>query len=113
MNLDALVSMPAASKADPVDTQMFDVATSVGFSYGEKLLSNEESLATVVSFTTSPEYMDKDSDVDDDPNDPTPIVLLSKAEKKRIREPWMNSLIIKPFHHKALGYNYIYPRLKA
>ncbi|GLT67140.1 hypothetical protein SLA2020_394690 [Shorea laevis] len=105
--------MAIANLDAPIDTQMSEATTSTGQSYREKLLLNGESSATIVSFATTPEYMDEDSDVDDDPNDPTPIVLLSKAEKKRIREPWMNSIIIKPFHHKTLGYNYIYPRLKA
>ncbi|GKU93215.1 hypothetical protein SLEP1_g6823 [Rubroshorea leprosula] len=80
-------------------------------SYKDKLLFDEN--PTIVSFATTPGYMDEDSDVDDDPNDPTPIVLLSKAEKRRIREPWMNALIIKAFHSKPLGYNYVFPRVKA
>ncbi|GKV21679.1 hypothetical protein SLEP1_g31635 [Rubroshorea leprosula] len=80
-------------------------------SYKDKLLFDEN--PTIVSFATTPGYMDEDSDVDDDPNDPTPIILLSKAEKRRIREPWMNALIIKAFHSKPLGYNYVFPRVKA
>ncbi|GLU17797.1 hypothetical protein SLE2022_341500 [Rubroshorea leprosula] len=82
-----------------------------GASYRDKLIVVDNS--SVISFATIPNYMEADSDVDEDPEDDTPIVLLSKAEKRRIREPWMNAIIIKAFHHRSLGYNYVFPRVKA
>ncbi|GKV50604.1 hypothetical protein SLEP1_g57307 [Rubroshorea leprosula] len=82
-----------------------------GASYRDKLIVVDNS--SVISFATKPKYMEEDSDVDEDPEDDTPIVLLSKAEKRRIREPWMNAIIIKAFHHRSLGYNYVFPRVKA
>lgn len=41
-----------------------------------------------------------------------PIIRLSKEEKRRIRIPWKNSLIIKLFD-KKLGYEVLMRRLKA
>ncbi|GLT40485.1 hypothetical protein SLA2020_146200 [Shorea laevis] len=103
-------SPPAMQGVIPMseDTQPSNLAS---LSYRDKLLFDENPV--VVSFATTLGYMDEDSDVDEDPDDPTPIILLSKAEKRRIREPWMNALIIKAFHSKPLGYNYVYPRVKA
>ncbi|GKV15349.1 hypothetical protein SLEP1_g26146 [Rubroshorea leprosula] len=46
--------------------------------------------------------MDEDSDVDDDPNDDSPVVLLSKEEKQRIRAPWMNALIVEEDLHRLI-----------
>ncbi|GLT77971.1 hypothetical protein SLA2020_495230 [Shorea laevis] len=83
----------------------------VPLSYKDKLTGSENPVA--ISFSTIPAYMDEESDEDDDPNDDSPVVLLSKAEKQRIRAPWMNALIVKAFCHKPLGYNFIFPRLKA
>ncbi|GKV49251.1 hypothetical protein SLEP1_g56012 [Rubroshorea leprosula] len=80
-------------------------------SYRDKLLLEEKSSG--ISFATIPSYLEEDSDVDDDPENEVPIILLSKAEKRRIREPWANSLIIKAFAPKPVGYNFLYPRIKA
>ncbi|GKV19127.1 hypothetical protein SLEP1_g29421 [Rubroshorea leprosula] len=80
-------------------------------SYKEKLTRTTDSVA--LTFSTIPDYMDEESDIDDDPDDNTPIVLLSKAEKQRIRSPWINALIIKAFCKKTLGYNYLFPRIRA
>ncbi|GKV21487.1 hypothetical protein SLEP1_g31464 [Rubroshorea leprosula] len=80
-------------------------------SYKDKLMGEEN--PAILSFNTIPSYMEEESDVDDDPEDDAPIVLLSRAKKRRIREPWMNAIIIKAFHPKPLGYNYIFPRVQA
>ncbi|GKV28433.1 hypothetical protein SLEP1_g37492 [Rubroshorea leprosula] len=80
-------------------------------SYRDKLMGKENPVT--LSFNTIPSYMEEESDIDDDPEDDTPIVLLSRAEKRRIREPWMNAIIIKAFHPKPLGYNYVFPRVQA
>ncbi|GLT28324.1 hypothetical protein SLA2020_032660 [Shorea laevis] len=105
---------------DPQDTLMVEsqnpITTSVNqtqnsLSYRDKLMGEENPV--ILSFNTIPSYMDEESDIDDDPEDDAPIVLLSKAEKRRIREPWMNAIIIKAFHPKPLGYNYVFPRLQA
>lgn len=56
---------------------------------------------------------DDDPDSDDDVGDSTcPTIKLSKDEKRRIRIPWKNSLIIKLFD-KKLGYEVLMRRLKA
>ncbi|GKV07787.1 hypothetical protein SLEP1_g19508 [Rubroshorea leprosula] len=80
-------------------------------SYKDKLLLEEKSEG--ISFATIPNYLDEDSDVDEDPTSDIPVILLSKAEKRRIREPWANALIIKAFAPKPVGYNFLYPRVKA
>ncbi|GLU12656.1 hypothetical protein SLE2022_293200 [Rubroshorea leprosula] len=75
------------------DTNMLDgdghQETRGPMSYKDKLRGSENPVA--ISFSTIPAYMDEDSDVDDDPNDDSPVVLLSKEEKQRIRAPWMNA----------------------
>ncbi|GKV13023.1 hypothetical protein SLEP1_g24101 [Rubroshorea leprosula] len=111
----ATVSRNATFKDVLVDANMVDIAsgqgTSGAVSFKDKLVGAESPVA--ITFSTIPSYMEEESDVDEDPEDDTPVVLLSKAEKQRIRAPWMNALIVKAFHHKPLGYNYIFPRLKA
>ncbi|GKV33307.1 hypothetical protein SLEP1_g41833 [Rubroshorea leprosula] len=79
-------------------------------SYKDKLLLEEKSEG--ISFATIPNYLDEDSDVDEDPTSDIPVILLSKAEKRRIREPWANALIIKAFAPKPVGYNFLYPRVQ-
>ncbi|GKV39172.1 hypothetical protein SLEP1_g46980 [Rubroshorea leprosula] len=69
-------------------------------SYKDKLTGSENPVA--ISFSTIPAYMDEDSDVDDDPNDDSHVVLLSKAEKQRIRAPWMNALIVEEDLHRVI-----------
>ncbi|GKU97282.1 hypothetical protein SLEP1_g10449 [Rubroshorea leprosula] len=85
--------------------------TQNSLSYKDKLMGEENPV--ILSFNTIPSYMDEESDIDDDPEYDAPIVLLSKAKKRRIREPWMNAIIIKAFHPKPLGYNYVFPRVQA
>ncbi|GLT29840.1 hypothetical protein SLA2020_046810 [Shorea laevis] len=82
-----------------------------GTSYQDKLLVTDN--PSMISFSTIPNYMEEDSDIDQDLDDKIPIVLLAKAKKRCIREPWMNAIIIKAFYHRSLGYNYVYPRVKA
>lgn len=48
-------------------------------------------------------------DIDDDPK--CPVILLTKAEKKRLRDPWKNAIIIKMFNAK-IGYMSLMKRLK-
>ncbi|GLT49330.1 hypothetical protein SLA2020_228940 [Shorea laevis] len=55
--------------------------------------------------------LEEDFDCEDDGTIPT--ILISKEEEKRIRSPWINSIIIKAFGTKSAGYNFIYPRIKA
>ncbi|GKV26879.1 hypothetical protein SLEP1_g36097 [Rubroshorea leprosula] len=83
-------------------------------SYRDKLIydGSFETLDEDLSFDAIPEYLDEDSDIDDDPDDPTPIILFSKEEKRRMREPWKNALIVKTFG-KPVGYNFLYGSLKA
>ncbi|GKV23277.1 hypothetical protein SLEP1_g33025 [Rubroshorea leprosula] len=57
------------------------------------------------------ELLEEESDTEDDGSIPT--ILISKEEKKRIRTPWINSIIIKAFGTESAGYNFIYPRIKA
>ncbi|GKU99674.1 hypothetical protein SLEP1_g12484 [Rubroshorea leprosula] len=58
------------------------------------------------------DYLDEESDINDDPEDPTPIVLFSREDKHQMREPWKKPLIIKTFG-KAVGYNFLYASIKA
>ncbi|XP_048502879.1 uncharacterized protein LOC125498670 [Beta vulgaris subsp. vulgaris] len=48
-------------------------------------------------------------DLEDDPQ--CPIILLSKEEKRKLRQPWRNALIIKMFDSK-IGYMSLIKRLK-
>ncbi|GKU96985.1 hypothetical protein SLEP1_g10165 [Rubroshorea leprosula] len=57
------------------------------------------------------EILDEDSDYEDDGSIPT--ILISKEEKRRVRMPWLNSIIIKTFGTERAGYNFILPRIKA
>lgn len=59
---------------------------------------------------------DEESDDDEPPagfeeSEKCPAILLTKEEKKRIRQPWRNSLIIKMFDCK-IGYMSLMKRLK-
>ncbi|KAL2934684.1 Venom nerve growth factor, partial [Bienertia sinuspersici] len=57
------------------------------------------------------EESDEDLPPEDMDNDPKcPIILLTKEEKKRIRQPWKSSLIIKMFD-KNIGYMTLMRRL--
>ena len=56
---------------------------------------------------------DEEPGSDDDLEDSScPVIRLSEEEKRRIRAPWKNSLIIKLFD-KKLGYEVLMRRLKA
>ncbi|GKV21355.1 hypothetical protein SLEP1_g31341 [Rubroshorea leprosula] len=61
-------------------------------SYKDKLLCDggTKSFDMDLSFAAFPEYMDEESDIDDDLDDPTPIILFSKVEKRCMHEPWKN-----------------------
>ena len=66
-----------------------------------------------------PQVDDEADDISDDDEPPEqfidnpccPAILLSKEEKKRIRQPWRNTLIIKLFNAK-IGYMSLMKRLK-
>ena len=58
-------------------------------------------------------FSEEDMDSDDDADDAScPTIKLTRDEKRRIRIPWKNSLIIKLFDRK-LGYEFLMRRLKA
>nr|POF05393.1 hypothetical protein CFP56_46478 [Quercus suber] len=46
------------------------------------------------------------SDLNEDPDDPYPTILLSSEEKQRTRAPWRSVLIVKAFG-KSLGFKYL------
>ncbi|GKV18821.1 hypothetical protein SLEP1_g29153 [Rubroshorea leprosula] len=83
-------------------------------SYTDKLLcdGSTKSSDMDLSFDAFLEYLDEESAIDDDLDDPTPIILFSKEEKKHMREPWKNALIIKT-SSKTVGYNFLYGSLKT
>ena len=56
--------------------------------------------------------MDIDSNQDDDSDDSSPLILLSKEDKQRIRAPWRSALIIKAFG-KTLGFKYFDYKIRA
>ncbi|GKU88054.1 hypothetical protein SLEP1_g2363 [Rubroshorea leprosula] len=103
------VDVPYSSKEETMAE-----AASTAPSYRDKLLLDGliDSSNVDLSFDAIPEYFDEDSDIDDDPNDPAPIVLFSKEDKKRMRDPWKNALIIKTFN-KTVGYTFLYASIKA
>ncbi|GLU14219.1 hypothetical protein SLE2022_308020 [Rubroshorea leprosula] len=103
------VDIPSSSKKET----MADAASTAP-SYKDKLLLDGliDSPNVDHSFDAILEYFDEDSDVDDDSNDPAPIVLFSKEDKKRMRDPWKNALIIKTFN-KTVGYTFLYASIKA
>lgn len=59
-------------------------------------------------------YMEEDSDDDTSPEacDDSPRILLIRAEKARIRAPWRDALIVKPYG-KPLEYHYLLNRLQS
>lgn len=59
-------------------------------------------------------YMEEDSDDDmpPQPDDGLPRVLLTREEKARIRAPWREALIVKPYG-KSLEYTYLLNKLKT
>ncbi|GLT63477.1 hypothetical protein SLA2020_360400 [Shorea laevis] len=75
------------------------------------MVSSLEPTAILCDSSNRDEILEEDSDMEDDGTIPT--ILISKEEKKRIRMPWLNSLIIKAFGTDKAGYNYIFPRIKA
>ncbi|GKV23781.1 hypothetical protein SLEP1_g33477 [Rubroshorea leprosula] len=75
------------------------------------MVSCLEPVAILCDSSNREEILDEDSDYEDDGSIPT--ILISKEEKRRIRMPWLNSIIIKAFGTKRAGYNFILPRIKA
>ncbi|KAL0012333.1 hypothetical protein SO802_007441 [Lithocarpus litseifolius] len=55
---------------------------------------------------------DMDLDQDDDSNNASPQILLSREDKQRIRAPWRLALIIKAFG-KSLGFKYVDYKIRA
>ncbi|GKV25513.1 hypothetical protein SLEP1_g34945 [Rubroshorea leprosula] len=96
---------PAAVVPDAMD-----ISTSLSFA---DLLRKEDNDPTIIEFSTQSNYLDEDSDVEEASEENIPSVLLSKANKKRIRLPWVNSIIIKAAFAESVGYSFIYPRIKA
>ncbi|GKU90851.1 hypothetical protein SLEP1_g4795 [Rubroshorea leprosula] len=89
------------------EEHMAEAATNP-LSYRDKLTydGSFESPNEDLSFDAILEYLDEELDIDDDPDDPTPIILFSKEEKRCMREPWKNALIVKTFGktvHKDLS----------
>ncbi|GKV21615.1 hypothetical protein SLEP1_g31576 [Rubroshorea leprosula] len=90
------------SQEIPRSTATEEVMTDINaqnLSYKDKLLLNgiEGNVDENLSFDAMPDYLEEDSDFDDDPEDPAPIVLFSREDKRRMREPWKKALIIKTF----------------
>ncbi|GKV40954.1 hypothetical protein SLEP1_g48538 [Rubroshorea leprosula] len=75
------------------------------------MVSSSEPTAILCDSSNRDEALEEDSDMEDDGTIPT--ILISREEKKRIRTPWLNSLIIKAFGTDKAGYNFIFPRIKA
>ncbi|GKV17362.1 hypothetical protein SLEP1_g27876 [Rubroshorea leprosula] len=75
------------------------------------MVSCLEPAAILCDSSNREEILDEDSDYEDDGSIPT--ILISKEEKRRIRMPWLNSIIIKAFGTEKAGYNFILPRIKA
>ncbi|GKV22500.1 hypothetical protein SLEP1_g32365 [Rubroshorea leprosula] len=94
----------ASSKDVLTDTLMGELNNKSGVnkssSYKDKLLILENPIA--LTFSMILDYMDEESNVDDDLDDDSPVVFLSKVEKQRIHAPWINALIIRAFYHKPL-----------
>ncbi|GKV53434.1 hypothetical protein SLEP1_g59960, partial [Rubroshorea leprosula] len=91
------------------DYQMIENSTQP-LSYKDLVLRND-SIEICCDAATNLDILEEDSDCEDDGSIPT--ILISREEKKRIRSPWLNSIIIKAFGTKSAGYNFIYPRIKA
>ncbi|GKV32462.1 hypothetical protein SLEP1_g41069 [Rubroshorea leprosula] len=75
------------------------------------MVSLLEPTAILCDNSNRDEILDEDSDDEDDGSIPT--ILISKEEKRRIRQPWINSIIIKAFSTDRASYNFIFPRIKA
>ena len=55
---------------------------------------------------------DAGSDLDEDPEDPYAVILLSSEGKKCIRASWLSTLIVKAFG-KSLGFIYLDFKIRA
>ena len=55
---------------------------------------------------------DEGSDIDEDPDDNFPAILLSSEEKQRTRAPQRLALIVKPFD-RSLGFKYLDFKIRA
>ncbi|GKU87915.1 hypothetical protein SLEP1_g2242 [Rubroshorea leprosula] len=80
-------------------------------SYRDLVMRSEPPIEISCDVSSNLGYLEEESDMEDDGSIPT--LLISKEEKRRIRSPWVNSIIIKAFGTDAAGYNFIYPRIKA
>ncbi|OMO73228.1 hypothetical protein CCACVL1_17379 [Corchorus capsularis] len=79
--------------------------------YRDKLVNQVDDMQ--FSFTANSRFLDEESDVEEeDSEDGIPVILLSREEKRRIREPWLHSIIIKTYG-KNVGYNFLFPKIKA
>jgi len=58
------------------------------------------------------EYLLEDDELEEDEDPLCPTILLTAAEKKVLREPWRNALIIRMFN-KGIGYLQLKRRLKT
>ncbi|GKV43678.1 hypothetical protein SLEP1_g50939 [Rubroshorea leprosula] len=103
-----------ATHASLSKEESMEEAATTAPSYKDKLLVDGvvENSSDDLSFDAILDYLDEGLDVDDDPEDPNPVILFSKEEKRRMREPWTKALIIKTFG-KTVGYNFLYGSIKA
>ncbi|GKV08919.1 hypothetical protein SLEP1_g20489 [Rubroshorea leprosula] len=106
----AMATQSAEQSPTAVELDIMDIPPALSFA---DLLRKEDNDPTIIEFSTQSDYLDEDSDVEEASEENIPTVLLSKADKKRIRIPWVNSIIIKAAFAESVGYSFIYPRIKA
>ncbi|OMO98612.1 Endonuclease/exonuclease/phosphatase, partial [Corchorus olitorius] len=107
-NFDRAPSNRSSKSCDPNSKETLPFNPQA--SYRDMLVQSQEGLQ--ICFNTNSRQLDEESDNEKDFDDDIPTILLSSEEKKRIRTPWLNSIIVKTFG-KSVGYNFLYPRVKA
>ncbi|XVF24797.1 hypothetical protein REPUB_Repub13aG0158600 [Reevesia pubescens] len=79
-------------------------------SYKDMLVSNPDEVQ--FSYMVNPAFLEENSDSEGEDEEGTIKITLSREEKKRIRIPWVHSVIVKAFG-KNVGYKFLFPRVKA
>ncbi|KAJ7947238.1 reverse transcriptase [Quillaja saponaria] len=82
----------------------------VGANTMEERMECEEDMEKSKDEDMNVESDDDMKDLDQGENDDCPIIFLTKEEKKRIRQPWRESVIIKLLG-KKIGYNFLCKKL--
>ncbi|OMP05267.1 reverse transcriptase [Corchorus capsularis] len=101
-----------ANMDNPTVTSSLLVANANVSSYRDMLLADSEEAQISVTYSPSCLHDISDSDSESDDEEGVASIYLSKEEKRRIRAPWVNALIVKAYG-RNVGYKFLFPRVMA